>query len=436
MYTKLGVLNTTAKTDNSFFSKTDIEKILKDIYDGKIDKGTIPEQLYAGTYKALSSAIDLGFGSIDYKTHDPELVYELKNNVATFSAFKSHVQQSDYHNLLVDESGKQRSWASFRKEALKVDSTYNQQWLSAEYNLATRQARSAKQWNQFEAKKDIYPNLQYMPSRSAKQRDLHRQYYGRIFSIDDPIWNTIMPPNGWGCKCWVQQTRERVTDNSGIEPLLEVPGIAGNSGKTGTIFNASHPYVSKTGKTDKEAIRKQLNNLKELNKEFLSVKVGKNTLQISTLADRTDLNDNIEFITPFMLKYKEDFGIREHSKIKSIKNPEYSYSDYKGDLTKYEGQDIKNFASRGFRKCSKGKQLGDEKECFLAFDFIGEISDLNIYDVASQFNSKLNYYRTKEDGRVRVNYILIKNGDKLSKIVNIEGLGTKAILQQMKKELL
>lgn len=404
---------------------------MKDIYDGKIDKGTIPEELYAGTYKALSSAIDTGFGSIDYKTHDPELVYELKNNVATFSAFKSHVQQSEYQNLLVDETGKQRSWASFRKEALKVDATYNQQWLSAEFNLATRQARSAKQWNQFEAKKDIYPNLQYMPSRSAKQRDLHRQYYGRIFSIDDPIWNTIMPPNGWGCKCWVQQTRERVTDNSGIEPLQEIPGIAGNSGKTGTIFNASHPYVSKTGKTDKEAIRKQLQHLKEQNKEFLSVKVGKNTLQISTLADRTDLNDNIEFITPFMLKYKEDFGIREHivGKGNTNKNPEFFQDKLLGDITnKKDSKTLKNYINNTFEKLKKGGQLrGDD--CFIGFDFKKELTIDNFEETIGQLYSKMDRYKN-------LKFVLFKNGDKIMKYVNPKVLDKKDLFNETKKGLL
>ena len=406
---------------------------MKDIYDGKIDKGTIPEELYAGTYKALSSAIDTGFGSIDYKTHDPELVYELKNNVATFSAFKSHVQQSEYQNLLLDETGKQRSWASFRKEALKVDATYNQQWLSAEFNLATRQARSAKQWNQFEAKKDIYPNLQYMPSRSAKQRDLHRQYYGRIFSIDDPIWNTIMPPNGWGCKCWVQQTRERVTDNSGIEPLQEIPGIAGNSGKTGTIFNASHPYVTKTGKTDKEAIRKQLNHLKEQNKEFLSVKVGKNTLQISTLAHQKDLGDNIEFIAPFMLKYKEDFGIREHIVIKgeSIKNPEFSQGNIIGDLATWmESKTAGEWISSVWdtKVSSKTGQLKKQDEIFVAFDFAEKLNETNIVDMWRTLHGKLNISK-------RTQFVLLRNGNKILKIEN-KKYQYNEMLIKAKKELL
>lgn len=426
-------MDSSIKAEKSFFSKSDIDKILKDIFEGKIDKGTIPESLYSGTYKALSSAIDDGFGSIDYKTHDPELVYELKNNVATFSAFKSHVQQSDYHNLLVDENGKQRSWASFRKEALKIDKQYNQQWLSAEFNLATRQARSAKQWNQFESKKHIYPNLQYMPSRSAKQRDLHKQYYGRIFSIDDPIWNTIMPPNGWGCKCWVQQTRERATDNSGIEPLVEIPGIAGNSGKTGTIFNASHPYVSKTGKTDKEAIRKQLNHLQELNKEFLHVKVGKNTLQISTLAHQKDLGDNIEFITPFMLKYNEDFGIREHIVVKDEinKNPEFFQGNVIGDLATWMESKTANEWIEGVwnnKVSSKKGQLKGFDEIFVAFDFAEKLNETNIVDMWRILHGKLNISK-------RTQFVLLRNGNKILKIEN-KKYQYNDILIKAKKELL
>lgn len=358
------------------------------------------------------------------------MVLQLKQNIAVFSAFKSHSQQAEIHSLLVDENNKQRSFNDFRTEALKIDSKYNQQWLSAEYNLATRQARSAKQWQGFESKKDIYPNLQYMASRSAKQRDAHKQYYGKIFSIDDSIWDTIMPPNGWGCKCWVQQTRDDAPKYDGIEPLQPIPGIAGNSGKSGMIFTATHPYVSNSDKIDKEQIKQQLPILKAQNVELINVKVGKNTLSISTLADQSDLRDNIDFIAPFIKQLKKDFGIRGHitGKDLKVKNPEFNQSNLIGDMTKLGSKALNKYVDNSFDKLRKGGQLRDQN-CFLGLDFKGSLKSSNFDITIGQLYSKMERYKN-------LKYVLLSNGDKILKFDNKKKLEVKTMFDTIKKGLL
>ncbi|GEM_PF-3861852 len=358
------------------------------------------------------------------------MVLQLKENAAVFSAFKSHTQQKEIHSLLVDENNKQRSFDQFRTEALKVDSKYNQQWLSAEFDLATRQARSAKQWQEYESKKDLYPNLQYIPSRSAHQRRAHMKYYNLIFSIDDPIWDTIMPPGDWECKCGTKQTRDDVTNNDGIEPLEPIPGIAGNSGKSGTIFSASHPYVVNSSKIEKDSIKKQLPTLKEGNVELLNIKVGKNNLSISSLADQSDVIKNIDYIVPFIKKLKSDFTINAHSTEKKVKNPEYFGLKIRGDRTEFKGENIKSYVSRGFRKLGIGKQLGSDKKCFLGYDFNKKLTAENVNDVANQLNSKMTDYRNK------LPFILLKNGEKILKLDNHKLLNTNDIIRTIKRELL
>ncbi|MBQ0016095.1 MAG: hypothetical protein KBT04_03855 [Bacteroidales bacterium] len=46
-------------------------------------------------------------------------------------------------------------------------------WQAAEANTATARARTAKQWAQFNDKdhRDLFPNLQWLPSRSATPRE-------------------------------------------------------------------------------------------------------------------------------------------------------------------------------------------------------------------------------------------------------------------------
>ena len=38
-------------------------------------------------------------------------------------------------------------------------------------------------------------------------RDQHVRWDGLILHADDPWWNTHYPPNGWGCKCYVESLR-------------------------------------------------------------------------------------------------------------------------------------------------------------------------------------------------------------------------------------
>lgn len=171
-----------------------------------------------------------------------------------FSAFKSYREGQELKAALVDENGKVRSWAEFQKEYSKVDAKYNLQYLNAEYNLAQRQARAAEQWQDFERDKEVYPNLQYMASRSADPRQAHKEYYGLIKSIDDPFWDWALPPMDWGCKCWVQQTRD--TASVEVKERVNPPqGIAGNAGKTGKVFTPGHEYVATVPKAQKEVVQ-------------------------------------------------------------------------------------------------------------------------------------------------------------------------------------
>lgn len=86
----------------------------------------------------------------------------------------------DVAHLLVDENGERKSWSEFYKDYKKVDGKYNSQWLAAEYDMATKQAHSAVDWQIYERDKDVYPNLKYMPSMANEPRVDHEHYYGLV----------------------------------------------------------------------------------------------------------------------------------------------------------------------------------------------------------------------------------------------------------------
>lgn len=57
------------------------------------------------------------------------------------------------------------------------------------------------------------PYWQYVAILDGATRPEHRQLHGRVFRWDDPIWNYLYPPNGWGCRCRVRAlTEQQVAD--------------------------------------------------------------------------------------------------------------------------------------------------------------------------------------------------------------------------------
>lgn len=238
------------------FSTKRLNEMLRKYFGNKVKQGEVPKELWEETTAKLQDAI----AEIKYTDRDDDLIEQLKENVSVFSAFKSYRQNNELLATLVDENGNRRSWNEFRKAAQQVNKTYNERWLETEYNLATRQARAAVQWKDFEADADVFPNLKYMPTRSAEPDEAHVPFYGVIKPIKDPFWNTHFPPNGYKCQCGVSQTDEAASDKV-FEPLPPMPGISGNAGKTGQVFSKTHPYMD-VSKEEKKAIEKQYKKLK------------------------------------------------------------------------------------------------------------------------------------------------------------------------------
>lgn len=86
------------------------------------------------------------------------------------------------------------------------------------YHTNLHSAYTAGQWQRIQDSKMALPYLQYMPSMSENPRYEHRHYYGLVRPVDDPIWQSILPPNGYGCLCWVKQLTKAQAEKIGISP--------------------------------------------------------------------------------------------------------------------------------------------------------------------------------------------------------------------------
>lgn len=83
------------------------------------------------------------------------------------------------------------------------------------YRTNLRTARAAGQWDRIQRTKDVAPMLVYRLGPSERHRPEHEAWNGVILPVDDEFWLTHMPPNGWGCKCYVVQIDEDQAEQMG-----------------------------------------------------------------------------------------------------------------------------------------------------------------------------------------------------------------------------
>lgn len=256
--------NASDTPESSFsFDQRALAASLKRIYGREFDpKDEIDKGLFSAIRESIDQGTEIGFNAV-VPDRDRDFLQALKSNNAVFSAFKTHRMQNDIAGQLLDGDGRLKSFAQFKADtAGMVDHQVNR-WLRTEYNTAVLRAHQAADWQQFLREKDVLPNLRWNKSTSVEPRASHRQFWGRIWSIDDPFWQHHKPGDAWGCKCSLSNTDDPVTDNSdldlGIDP--PAPGLGGNPGVTAKIFSDDHPYVKNAYKGAKKAVKNLLEEL-------------------------------------------------------------------------------------------------------------------------------------------------------------------------------
>jgi len=115
-----------------------------------------------------------------------------------------------YHELneaamaLIDENGNRKPFEQFYNDVLKINETYNRNYLRAEYNFVQASADMAAKWEDFLEDADEF-NLQYRTAADGHVRPEHAALHGVTLPMDDPFWDKYYPPNGWNCRCTVIQ---------------------------------------------------------------------------------------------------------------------------------------------------------------------------------------------------------------------------------------
>jgi len=243
-----------------------ILSVVEKVFNGTYTPGDIDPDLQKAQFDFLMKGIGEGYGvdidEVDYSTPDLKKLKFMRDNVFVFSTMKNYNQLKAMSDLLLDDEGKVRAFADFKKLALQINERYNVNYLSAEYNHAVGSSQMAARWQTFEKEKKSLPMLRYETVGDDRVRPEHEALDGITLPVGHAFWNKYYPPNSWGCRCdVVQAPAGRATSEDRITYPEVNAMFQNNVGKSGIVFPDKHPYFNASG-DDKKKIKEYLKNNK------------------------------------------------------------------------------------------------------------------------------------------------------------------------------
>lgn len=255
-----------------------------------------------------------------------DLHAQLDANVSRFAAYKAYTATQRIREAMVESQG---DIEEGRYEFNKFN-----RWLAAEYNTAVARSRTAKQWSEWDSdeERSLFPNIMWLPSRSATLREQHIPFYNRVWSKDDPFWDHNQPGTLWNCKCDWQQVDDPVTQNN-PKKSVHNQGLEGNPAKTGEIFSDKSSYIQKSNNEIVEQTNLKLSreynttwakeNLKEkvVVREDINLSIHFSSRGIKEFENQNhdhylEKNELIKYM-PSILEYAEFVGVSYYKNRKS-----------------------------------------------------------------------------------------------------------------------
>jgi SPP1 gp7 family putative phage head morphogenesis protein len=103
------------------------------------------------------------------------------------------------------------------------------------YDVNIRMSQAAGRWAQIQRTKKARPYLRYTAVMDNRTRPQHRAWHGTIRPVSDDFWKTHYPPNGWRCRCYVQQLSGDDLEEFGyqVSPAPVIEGVPWRNPRTG-----------------------------------------------------------------------------------------------------------------------------------------------------------------------------------------------------------
>lgn len=91
------------------------------------------------------------------------------------------------------------------------------------FDTNLRMSYSKGRWERIARVAEARRWLRYVSVLDERTRPEHRAMHGTVLPWDDPFWQQWYPPNGWHCRCTVQQLSDDDLKEFGFEPSMEAP---------------------------------------------------------------------------------------------------------------------------------------------------------------------------------------------------------------------
>lgn len=363
-----------------------IAEVLQSIYRREFNpQADIEPHLFRAFAEKMAEAVDKGYTANAAPSPDDAFRNALRHSADVFAAFKTHRTQSDMAAQLLDSNGNLKPFEQWKNDVQPIASHQCGAWLETEYNTAVLRARQAADWQQFEAEKDVLPNLKWLPSTSPNPGADHLPFWNTILPIEHPFWNQHRPGDRWNCKCELTSTDEPTTAvpktphpsggaGGGSNPHR---GLADNPGKTKSVFSQDHPYFPKNCNACpfyKPGFRAKLRALFYNQKKnctgncpYVRGVIDKakgyipdadygRRLLVHERADQSELTDNVRTAKSLLDSFKDmTIKIREHVIAHKVSNPEYEINGFLADRKGLESE--KGISSGFSRAIEQGCQF-------------------------------------------------------------------------------
>lgn len=90
------------------------------------------------------------------------------------------------------------------------------------YDTNMQMAYSQGKYRQQKLIAGLYPYWKYSQIERPTKRHDHTLLHGKVFRHDDPIWDLIYPPSGFGCKCSVTPIKDASNVEDGSNYIKQV----------------------------------------------------------------------------------------------------------------------------------------------------------------------------------------------------------------------
>lgn len=238
-----------------------IDELFEDSYtrliSGELAKPGIDKNAAAYFHKQMMDssfrAIDGDFESFDQNSKRFEALGKLEVDALAFSIAKSK-EYVDEATLLIQAG--ELSKAGLKQVLKHTFNRYYLQYGPTEINHVTNVAYAKDRWAEVQENMAMGETviLVYNSMRDERVREKHRALDDFKAPASHPIWNSIYPPNGYNCRCYVTMDFEMEGGESPIPDLksLEIPDeFQKNFGRqnVGAFAGIGHPYL-KRGRHD------------------------------------------------------------------------------------------------------------------------------------------------------------------------------------------